>query len=105
MDGTEIQGTLLQAHMLAYAIGVCFHPRLAACIEKEHTLTNATAYASCIEKEKEHTLAYAHAHAYASMRVWPHALRKTRIVTATHRHRIMLSMQQSCNRAATELQQ
>ena len=42
--------------MLAYAIGVCFHPRLAACIEKEHTLTYATAYASCIEKEKEHIL-------------------------------------------------
>ena len=46
-----------------------------------------------------------HTRAYASMRVWPHALRKTRIVTATHRRRIMLSMQQSCNRAATELQQ
>jgi hypothetical protein len=44
---------------------------------------------------------HAHTLAYASMRVWPHALRKTRIVTATHRCRIMLSM----HRAATELQQ
>ncbi len=49
--------------MLAYAIGVCIHPRLAACIEKEHTLASVTSYASCIEKKKENTLAYACGHA------------------------------------------
>jgi hypothetical protein len=49
--------------MLAYAIGVCIHPRLAACIEKEHTLASVRAYASCIEKEETHALAYADAHA------------------------------------------
>ena len=49
--------------MLANAIGVCIHPRLAACIEKEHTLAYVTAYSSCIEKEEAHALAYADAHA------------------------------------------
>ena len=57
--------------MLAYAIGVCIHPRLAACIEEEHTLAYVTAYASCIEKEKEHTLAYAYAHASVCINARP----------------------------------
>jgi hypothetical protein len=62
------------------------HPRLTTCLEKEQTLAYVTANASCIEKEKEHTLEYAYAHAtYASMRVWSHALRKTRTMTVTNR--------------------
>ena len=37
--------SISRSRMLAYAIGVCIHPRLAACLEKEHTLAYACAHA------------------------------------------------------------
>jgi hypothetical protein len=100
--------------MLAYAIGVCIHPRLAACLEKGHTLAYACAHArvcinarlaSRIEKDENidgdpQTQNYVK-HATELQQ----SCNRAATVTATHRHRIMLSMQQNCNRAATELQQ
>ncbi len=37
--------SISRSRMLAYAIGVCIHTRLAACLEKEHTLAYACAHA------------------------------------------------------------
>ena len=92
--------------MLAYAIGVCIHPRLAACLEKEHTLAYVTAYASCIEEEEEHTLAYASTHASVSI----NARLASRIEKDENSDgdpqtqnyaKHATELQQSCNRAAT----
>jgi hypothetical protein len=98
--------SISRSRMLAYAIGVCIHPRLAACLEKEHTLAYVTAHASCIEQEKGHTLAYAYAHA----RVCMNARLASRIEedensdgdSQTQNYaKHATELQQSCNRAAT----
>ena len=92
--------------MLEYAIGVCIHPRLASCLEKEHTLAYVTAYASCSEEEEEHTLAYASAHASVCI----NAHLASRIEKDENNDgdpqtqnyaKHATELQQSCNRAAT----
>jgi hypothetical protein len=120
--------SISRSRMLSYAIGVCIHPRLAACLEKEHTLAYACAHArvcinarlaSRIEKDENsdgdpQTQNYAK-HATAAivtatlrrriMLSMQQSCNRAATVTATHRRRIMFSMQQNCNRPATELQQ